>query len=217
MRETGGRADFAKVMRGNGTPPLRAGQNAIMKSSRHKSASTILAAGLGIILLLLAGCASQIPVVIKLSPQPDIGLAEVQDDIAPFEDQYVRWGGEIISVENGADSTLIEILANPLKSYGRPNPDNAYQGRFMARIGGFLDPEHYKKGRKLTVYGKIADMISGQIDEHPYNYPLVNAGAHYLWPEHRDHRYHYPPYPYPYYYPYYGPYYRHYFGFYHLH
>lgn len=120
--------------------PPHVGQNAIMKSSRHKPASTILAAGLGIILLLLAGCASQIPVVIKLPPQPDIGFAEAQDDIAPFADQYVRWGGEIISVENGADSTLIEILANPLKSYGRPKPDHAYQGRFMARIAGFLDP-----------------------------------------------------------------------------
>lgn len=203
-------------MQGNGTTPLRSGLNAIMKSSSRKSASSALAAGLGFILLLLGGCASRIPVVIKLPPQPDIGLAEVKKDIEPYQDQYVRWGGEIIAVENRADSSLVEILANPLKSYGRPAPDNAYKGRFIARIGGFLDPEHYKKGRKLTVYGKIADMINGQIDQHPYNYPLVNVGAYHLWPEHRDYRYHYPFYPYPYHGPYHGPYYRHYFGFYPL-
>ena len=185
-----------------------------MKSSSRKSASSALAAGLGFILFLLGGCASQIPVVIKLPPQPDIGLAEVKRDIAPYQDQYVRWGGQIISVENRTDSSLVEILANPLKSHGRPAPDNAYKGRFIARIGGFLDPEHYKKGRKLTVYGKIEDMINGQIDQHPYDYPLVNAGAYYLWPEHRYYRSHYPFYPYPYYGPYHGPYYRPYFGFY---
>ena len=187
-----------------------------MSSSSRKSASSALVARLGFILLLLGGCASQIPVVIKLPPQPDIGLAEVKKDIEPYQDQYVRWGGEIIAVENRADSSLVEILANPLKSYGRPAPDNAYKGRFIARVGGFLDPEHYKKGRKLTVYGKIADMINGQIDQHPYNYPLVNVGAYHLWPEQRDYRYHYPFYPYPYYGPYHGPYYRHYFGFYPL-
>ena len=186
-----------------------------MKISSLKPNSKTLAAGLGLMLLLLGGCASQIPAVIKLPPKPDIGLDQVKRDIGPYQDQYVRWGGEIISVENREDTTLVEILANPLKSYGRPNPDNAYQGRFIARVAGFLDPEHYKKGRQFTVYGKVENIINSQIDQHPYNYPLVNAGAYYLWPEYRYHRYAYPPYPYPYYY--YGPYYRHHIGFYHQH
>lgn len=178
------------------------------------------------VLLLLAACNSQIPLLIKSPPSPDRDFNQVKQSIKTFQDENVRWGGKIISVENKQDSTWIEILASPLNSYGEPSSSNYYEGRFIARIDGFLDPEYYSKNRKLTVYGTIDTEFIRRIDEHPYHYPLLSAKEYYLWPEYQTAQY-YHPYYYGHYYPYYGyrnrfnfglgyPFYRHHLRFRHL-
>jgi len=161
-----------------------------------------------LVILVLSGCASQVPILIKLPPHPDPEFHQVKNNIDTFRNQYVRWGGRIISVENKEDLTWIEILASPLNRYGRPGSYTDYEGRFIARVDGFLDPEHYSKDRKLTIFGTIESEFVKRIDDHPYSYPLVSAKEHYLWPEYRTVRYHY-----PYYHGYYYPYYRYHFGF----
>ena len=165
-------------------------------------------------LLALSACASQVPILIKLPPDPDPEFLQVKDNIDSFQNQYVRWGGKIISVENKEDSTWIEILASPLNSYGRPGSNSDYEGRFIARIDGFLDPELYSKDRYLTIFGIIDSELVQRIDDHPYSYPLVSAKEHYLWPEYRSTPYEYPYY-YPYYHGYYYPYHSSQFGFHH--
>lgn len=161
-------------------------------------------------LLVLSGCASQVPVLIKLPPNPDLEFHQVKQNVAAFKEQQVRWGGRIISVENKADSTWIEVLASPLNSYGKPSSRTDYEGRFIARINGFLDPEHYSKNRKLTIFGTIETEFVNRIDEYPYSYPLVSAKEYYLWPEYR---YRSARYRNPYFHGYYYPYYSYSFGF----
>jgi len=177
-----------------------------------------------LVIIVLSGCVSQVPILIKTPPTPDPEFHQVKQSIKTFQNQDVRWGGKIISVENKHDSTWIEILASPLNSYGEPSSSSNYEGRFIARIDGFLDPEHYSKDRKLTVFGTIDTEFVRRIDEHPYNYPLVSTKEYYMWPEYRPYRYsdpYYYPYYYgyrhPYYYGYRYPYYRHHLGFHHLH
>lgn len=164
-----------------------------------------------LVLLVLSGCASQVPVLIKLPPEPDPQFQQVKHNIESHRDQNVRWGGKIISIENKQDSSWIEILASPLGYSGEPNSVDNYQGRFIARIDGFLDPEFYRKDRQLTIYGKVENEIIKHIDDHPYSYPLVHAKVYYLWPEYQQRRYRQ-----PYYYDdyYYSPYYYRY-GFHH--
>ncbi|MFT5426576.1 MAG: outer membrane lipoprotein [Gammaproteobacteria bacterium] len=141
--------------------------------------------------LVLSGCASQIPVSIESRPNPDLEFHQVKQNVEAFQNQQVRWGGKIISVENKEDSTWIEILANPLNSYGEPGSNTDYEGRFIARIDGFLDPEHYTKDRKLTIFGTVETEFVKRIDDHPYSYPLVSAKVYYLWPEYRAVQYQY--------------------------
>ncbi len=159
-----------------------------------------------IALLTLTGCASQVPALIKQPPDPDPELQQVKNNIESHRNQNVRWGGKIISVENKQDSSWIEILASPLGYYGEPGSGDNYQGRFIARVDGFLDPEHYSKDRWLTIYGNIENEIIKHIDDHPYSYPLVHTKAYYLWPEYQAVRYRQ-----PYYYDdyFYSPYYFH--------
>ncbi len=164
-------------------------------------------------LLLLGGCASNVPILIQSSPEPDLSYSQVKENISASVGQSVRWGGKIISVENREQSTWIEILATRLRAFGRPGRNDKYQGRFIARIDGFLDPAYYTKDRQLTVYGWIEDKLTKNIDEHAYEYPVVAANEYYLWPNYQRMRH---PYYYPYFYPYrhqpYYPYYRSYYG-----
>ena len=171
-------------------------------------------------LLVLSGCASQIPALIKTPPTPDPEFQQVKENVDTFQNQNVRWGGKIISVENKQDSTWIEIMASPLNSYGKPSSRKSYEGRFIARVDGFLDPEQYSKDRRLTVVGTIDTEFVKRIGEHPYSYPLVSVKEYYMWPEFREDRY-YDPYYYGYryvYYPYnFGFHYRfHHYRFHHL-
>jgi len=134
-------------------------------------------------ILVLSGCASQVPVSIKTPPIPDTEFMQAKENVDTFQDQQVRWGGTIISVENKENSTWIEILASPLNHYGKPGYNKDYEGRFIARVDGFLDPEQYSKDRKLTIFGTIDTEFVKRIDDYPYSYPLVSATVYYLWPK----------------------------------
>ena len=54
------------------------------------------------VLVLLSGC-SNIPKQISTAPSNDLQLNEIQGQIENFANQDVRWGGELVSVENNND------------------------------------------------------------------------------------------------------------------
>lgn len=163
-------------------------------------------------LLMLSGCASQVPDLIRTAPAGDIRVDEVQQKEGDrFSGSEVRWGGHIISVHNQAESTLIEVLSRKLSKNGKPVSDSKSRGRFMARIPGFLEPQEYPKDRLLTVTGKMDEVMEQAVGSYPYPYPVVDVEAYHLWPEVQSYshrRYYYDPFYDPYFYPY--PYWRRY-------
>jgi outer membrane lipoprotein len=128
------------------------------------------------IMALLAGCASQ-PVPTS-SPTPDQVRAEPQ----AYRNQAIRWGGQIVAVDNLADATVIELVHLPLDRNGRPRDTTISSGRFLARFDGFLDPAIHAAGKRLTVTGMVLEMQSGRIGDYPYDYPLVAVDSYRLWP-----------------------------------
>lgn len=163
--------------------------------------------------LFISACAGNIPIEIREDiSENKLGINTVRTGIDRYVGEKVRWGGSIAKVENKKDETWIELVGQPLGSYGEPYERDETQGRFIARIDGFLDPEIYKKGRRMTVYGEVEGKVEGFIDEHPYTYPLVWSGTHYLWDDYVSRRryHHYPGYYYPYYHPF-----SYHFGYYH--
>lgn len=165
------------------------------------------------VLVLISACASNIPIEIREDISEDkVGINTVRSNIDRYAGTRVRWGGSIASVQNKKNETWIELVGRPLGSFGEPQNRDNTQGRFIVRISGFLDPVIYKEGRRMTVYGIVEGRVEGFIDEHPYVYPLVSAGTHYLWDDYASRqRYYYPHY---YGYPYYSPFSYH-FGYYH--
>lgn len=148
--------------------------------------------------IVLSGCASKVPVILRKPPVPDATIENVLAQ-TELQKQPVRWGGSILTVVNHTNDTEIEILAKKLGRYGKPVDGDDTQGRFLARVDGFLDPAIYARGRLLTVYGTIDSMVDRNVGEKPYRYPLLKVQSQYLWPRELENNYPDP-------YGYYGPY-----------
>ena len=168
--------------------------------------------GLWLILLAAGGCASN--GVYSPIADPDFQgpqLTAVRGNPEAFKDTPVRWGGSIARVENRVDETWIEVVEQPLQRYGRPKGSADSGGRFVARIGGFLDPAIYAEGRQITVTGALESTVRRDIGEHPYEFPVVAVSEHRLWQEQPAVEYYdYPPYYYDFNYGFgvFGPWYR---------
>ncbi len=133
--------------------------------------------------LLLTACASQVPVNIREEPPENPLLDQVRDNAADFESRQVRWGGEILAIDNRENATVLSVLARPLNKDGEPSSTDSSQGRFLAEIPAFIDPMEYTTGRNVTVRGTLAGTETRQVGEYPYTYPVVKATDWYLWPE----------------------------------
>ena len=149
--------------------------------SRWLGPVLVLAAGVAI-----AGCATGVPEPIRSAPESAPSLAQVRDAPDEHEQARVRWGGEIVEVRNEADGTWLEVVERPLRRPGEPRDADASEGRFLARVDGFLEPATYAPGRRITVAGGIDGEVSGTIGDYRYDYPVVAVEAHHLWPQQLD-------------------------------
>ena len=129
----------------------------------------------------LSACASNVPRAISEQPGTSISVAQARSGMDRLSGQSVRWGGKIAGVENHATETWIEIVQQPLNRFGRPMEGDSSDGRFIARIEGFLDPHVYTKDRLITVAGTLEKILQRPIGEYPYSYPLMHAVVYYLW------------------------------------
>ena len=167
------------------------------------------AARLSLICLLLASCASNVPAPIRESVPGDPGLATVRSDPATYVGTKVRWGGQIISVENNPNDTDVQIVGRRLERSGRPVSEDQSAGRFIARFAGFIDPAIYEANRELTVVGALIEPKRGKVGEREYTFPVVAVESDQLWSKRVPVApYSYPYGPYPYFYdPWRGPFY----------
>ena len=161
-------------------------------------------------LVYLAGCASPAPqaltAVLADNPSPDI----VRNNPEQFQQQSIRWGGEVASVFNGADFTELVVISRPLDKKGKPRPDTLSLGRFIARLAGFLEPEEFETYKYITVTGIVIATEERKIDDYKYRFPVVDADQYFSWKEAIDYGpsrrpYYYDPWPY-YYDPFWRPY-----------
>lgn len=105
-----------------------------------------------------------------------------QQPADPATNRSVRWGGTISRIQNTADQlTEIEIVSRPLRRNGRPVHNDRSDGRFMAKVATFLDPEIVKVGRDITVTGTLHKRHSGKVGESDYVFPVVKVDNYTYW------------------------------------
>lgn len=129
--------------------------------------------------VLAAGCAGP-----RTQPDPvpdDLALAQVSTASGTYAGREVQWGGSIEKLENHAQETWLEIVERPLSDNGRPRESDQSDGRFIAKVAGFLDPVVYTRGRSVTVTGSVEGDISRSIGGYNYRYVTVKATSARLW------------------------------------
>lgn len=131
--------------------------------------------------LLISACSSA-PANIQHSPYGDLQLAQVTPSVDSHIGDTVRWGGKIIEVKNYQDFSQIQLVQFPLNRLGRPIESDDSQGRFYVRSDTFLDPEIYKVGTMLTVYGKVTDKDTLMVDQKDLLLPIVTIAESHRWP-----------------------------------
>jgi len=137
---------------------------------------------------LLSAC-STLPPAITNAPLYDLSYLEAVQNIGKYKNAPVRWGGVIVDVANEQARSLVQVLAYPLSSQGRPLTDQPYQGRFVIATPEFLDPAVYEKNTSITVAGIITGDIERTIDKKTLRLPLLKVSDMHLWPDYSGNYY----------------------------
>lgn len=171
----------------------------------------LLLAGL---FLLPSACAHVISSEVRAKAQKDLSFPAVLAHPDAYRGETVIWGGQVIDTLNEPGATFIKILQIPLDFTGMPEDEEQSQGRFLAEVKGYADPEVYRKGRRVTLAGEVIGQKVEPLGEIEYAYPRVKVQEIHLWkqypagygPYSGPYWYGYPyapPYPWPYFWPYY--------------
>ena len=162
--------------------------------------------------LFLSGC-SVVSKDIRRDAAPDVTFESLKPDAAPYEGETVILGGYILETGNLADQTRVLVLQTPLGMRDEPKARDRSRGRFVVVYDGFLDPEVYERGRRITVAGEVMGTEPTRINGHEYPLPVIRPLEVHLWREYdqRGRYYYHDPFhpwpdphfrfrPYPYYY-----------------
>ncbi len=173
-------------------------------TSRRAAAGACL---LGLVALAAGGCMA--PLFPELQPRVQKGLSfpAVLQNPGQYTGAVVIWGGVILSTTNRKDGSEVVVLETPLDSEGHPLSARYSRGRFIAKAPGFVDPEVFRRDRRVTFGGEVAGSEARPLGDTQYNYPVLKIIQSHVWAEPVP-GYYYPYYPYygAYWGPYWGPY-----------
>jgi outer membrane lipoprotein len=133
-----------------------------------------------LLLFSLAACSS-LPPAISDAPLYDLSYPEAVANGVRFNQAPVRWGGIIVDLVNEQQRSVLQVLAYPLESNGRPLTDDRYFGRFVITTPEFLDPAIYTKKSKITVAGTLSGTLERTVDHKTLNLPLITQATYHLW------------------------------------
>lgn len=139
-----------------------------------------------LVALLLSACAST-PAFNTDGVDRTLTPRDVATGPQPATGKHVQWGGIILNTTNLKDSTQIEVVAYPLDNNARPQSDGNPLGRFILEQAGYLEPDTYARGRRITTVGMVTGTRAGQVGDADYNFPVITARQLYLWPPGREH------------------------------
>jgi outer membrane lipoprotein len=121
----------------------------------------------------------------------DIPFSKIQETPELYLDKIFIFGGFIAKTTNSKQGSEIEIVQNPIDSYGSVFERDLSEGRFLITTSKYLDPLIYRKGRSLTMAGKLIGSKKNMLGEIEYNYPVFELKEIYLWKEVKLYPYYY--------------------------
>lgn len=157
-----------------------------------------------LVFVMISACAV-LSTEVQQEALPELPFEELVRKAASYVGETVLLGGYIIEIENQKDQTRLVAVQAPLNIKQAPKTKDLSQGRLILIYKGFLDPEVYAKGRKITVGGVILGSSQTEESPEPYPYLRLEVKEIHLWPVEKPKRldpyWDYPWYPFPYPYP----------------
>lgn len=133
--------------------------------------------------ILFSGCAHVISEDVLKEVNAGINFAELLKNPLAYQGEMVLLGGVIVKVIYKQERTLLQIYQTEMDCEERPVNLDVSGGRFLAEYKGFLDREIYRKGREVTVAGKIKGVKVMRLGEIDYHYPYILIKEIHLWKE----------------------------------
>ena len=133
------------------------------------------------LIVFATACTSAIPKESLKEVDPEITFQSLIKDPEKYAGKVILAGGQIVSTTMREGESWVEVLQQPLDGKQRPQNTDVSYGRFLIRFEGFLDPEIYAAGRRITVLGKVAGKKVQILKEMEYTYPALLPRQHYLW------------------------------------
>lgn len=135
----------------------------------------------GLSAVLLMAC-SIMPQRIEETALPQMPLPKLIQRAEKFLGRTVILGGYVLEVNNLENQTRIIAIQAPLDFGQMPTNKDLSQGRLILIYSGFLDPEVYRKNRKITVAGNLMGSSETQSSDTSYPYIQLQVTHLHLWP-----------------------------------
>jgi outer membrane lipoprotein len=157
--------------------------------------------------LLLYSCAPVLDRDFLDSGSREVSFLELRKNPDEHKGRLFVFGGVIVQTKLTREGSELEAMHVPVDRYGYFQDRGRSQGRFIAVMPAgeqMLDPEVFRKTRRITMAGEFIGLRTGRIEEMEYTYPVFRINQIHLWEQERQYypAYYYDPwfYPYPYYY-----------------
>jgi outer membrane lipoprotein len=112
--------------------------------------------------------------------------SEIKQNPALYMGNLFVFGGIIVNTTTVEGGYLIEALYVPVNSRGYLKSVENTGDRFLAiypKKYDFLDPMSFRKGREITIAGKIIALDTGEINKMDYIFPVFLIEEVHLWKE----------------------------------
>ena len=131
---------------------------------------------------LLIGCAPVISKSVLKDVNQAVDFQAVVENPDKHKGETLLLGGDIIETQPLPNKTVITVLQRPLEFRDKPSSGAGSKGRFIVEAPGFLDPEIYSQGRKVTLVGSVSGQEERPLGNINYLYPVISSKELYLWP-----------------------------------
>jgi outer membrane lipoprotein len=139
----------------------------------------------------LTACSALSP-TIKNPPLEDLQLQDALSDVNNHVGKTVRWGGEVLSVNNREGYSYVHMVQFPLNSVGIPVRSKSSQGRFIGKKNEFLDPVIFSKGTLITFVGTFIETENSTVDQKRLVVPVLEITESHIWSgQYKDRGYYY--------------------------
>ncbi|SDB17850.1 outer membrane lipoprotein [Desulfonatronum thiosulfatophilum] len=153
---------------------------------------------------LLGGCTHAVSPALLDMADRDLSFAELRQQPQANQGKIVVLGGVIVQVLHSEEGSLLEVYQTRTNHLGEPVDLDRSGGRFMVLHPAVLEPGIYRKGRRVTVAGRVIGEMIGDLGNLEYRYPYLAALEIRLWEERPQPRH--DPFHDPFYGPFYSPY-----------